>query len=577
MRKPIFLKLFISYVVLISLFSFLMLFISFEIAKKNYIDTLTEDLGKICLALEDKVLALVKSKREKELNRIVKEFSPKIGTRITVIGNNGVVIADSEEDPSVMENHKNRPELKKALKGREGMSIRFSATVKEEMLYVAVPVEADGEIIAAIRASLFLKDIKGILANLRKKTIEVTLIVGLIALVFSLIFSARIVKPVKELCRAAGKVASGDFSSKVILDRDDELKDLAVSFNHMTDQIKSLFQQLTGQKDELDNIIASITEGLLVLGIDGTILLANQTFKKIIGTEGFKGRFYWEIIKEPDFAELIKIIVRKRNNISKEILLKDKTFLCSAAFLEAKEEIVIVFYDLTQIRELEKIKKDFVINVSHELKTPLTSIKGYVETLEEDPSKENLKYLSVIRRNTERLINIVKDLLVLAELEEGKEKFEFKKINISGLVKGLVKLFEPKAKSKNIEFRVEIPDKNIILTADSFKIEQMLINLVDNAVKYTDEGFVMVALREDGRNAYIEIEDTGVGIKEEDIQRIFERFYVVDKSRSRILGGTGLGLSIVKHIVLQHNGDIKVSSVPSKGTKFIVVLPYDPA
>ncbi|MDD5644660.1 MAG: ATP-binding protein [bacterium] len=577
MKKPIFLKLFISYVILIALFSFLMLFISFRIAKKNYIDTLTADLGKICISLEDKVLTLVKSKREKELTRMVRELSPKIATRITVIDGNGVVVADSEEDPSVMENHKNRPELKKALKGREGTSIRFSSTVKEEMLYVAVPVEENGEVIAAIRASLFLKDIKGILADLRKRTIEVTLLIGLIALIFSSIFSARIVKPVKELCRAAGRVASGDFSSKVILDRDDELKDLAVSFNHMTDQIKSLFQQLTGQKDELDNIIASITEGLLVLGVDGKILLANQTFKKIIGAEKFKGSFYWEIIKEPDFAELVKIISGERKNISKEILLKNRTFLCNAAFLEAKEEIVIVFYDLTQIRELEKIKKDFVINISHELKTPLTSIKGYVETIEEDPSGENMKYLGIIKRNTERLINIVKDLLMLAELEEGKEKFEFKKVNITDLLENVAKLFEPKAKSKNIEFEICLPEKKIILTADSFKIEQMLINLVDNAVKYTDEGSVRVSLREDGRNVYVEVADTGIGIKTEDIQRIFERFYVADKSRSRMLGGTGLGLSIVKHIVLQHNGDIKVSSAPSKGTRFSVVLPYNPA
>ncbi|MBN2189659.1 MAG: ATP-binding protein, partial [Candidatus Aureabacteria bacterium] len=317
--------------------------------------------------------------------------------------------------------------------------------------------------------------------------------------------------------------------------------------------------------------------GLLVLGADGKILLANQTFKKIIGAQDFKGRPYWEIIKEPDFAELVKLIVSERKNISKEIFLKNRTFLCNAAFLEAKDEIVIVFYDLTQIRELEKIKKDFVINVSHELKTPLTSIKGYVETLEEDPSEENLKYLGVIKRNTERLINIVKDLLVLAELEEGKEKFEFKKVNITGLAESLVKLFEPKAKAKNIKFKVQIPAKKIILTADSFKIEQMLINLMDNAVKYTDEGSVTVSLREDGQNAYIEIKDTGVGIKEGDIQRIFERFYVVDKSRSRTLGGTGLGLSIVKHIVLQHNGDIKVSSEPSKGTVFTVVLPYNPS
>jgi len=214
-----------------------------------------------------------------------------------------------------------------------------------------------------------------------------------------------------------------------------------------------------------------------------------------------------------------------------------------------------------------------VINVSHELRTPLTAIKGYVETLNEEADEKSRNYLEIIKRHTDRLINIVKDLLLLSELEEKGFKLQTEKVNLRDLMENILKIFEPELKEKKIEVDLRAEDDFPLIEGDPFKLEQMFINIIDNAVKYTKKGMIKILLKEENRNARIEIQDTGIGIPEEHLNRIFERFYVINKSRSRRLGGTGLGLSIVKHIALLHNGDISVNSMPGKGTTFTILLP----
>jgi two-component system phosphate regulon sensor histidine kinase PhoR len=235
--------------------------------------------------------------------------------------------------------------------------------------------------------------------------------------------------------------------------------------------------------------------------------------------------------------------------------------------------VVAILHDITEFRKLEKIKRDFVLSASHELRTPLTAIKGYVETLQTKISKKDQQYLNVIKRHTERLINIVSDLLNLSELEEKVNKPEFELVNIKNLIENIKTLFAPRFKEKNLALKVNVEEKLPLISGDSFKLEQMLINLVDNAIKYTEKGEVEIAARRLNQSIRITIKDTGIGIAQEHLSRIFERFYVVDKSHSRRMGGTGLGLSIVKHIVLLHNGEIEVESTPGVGTKFIITLP----
>jgi two-component system phosphate regulon sensor histidine kinase PhoR len=312
---------------------------------------------------------------------------------------------------------------------------------------------------------------------------------------------------------------------------------------------------------------------MYVFNKDGRIKLTNESFKKALDTEDVQDKFYWEVMRCPDFSELIKKVTEERKNHIQEIEFRDKHYLCSVTFLGSKEEMVAILYDITELKNLERMKKEFVANISHELRTPLTAIKGFVETLEEEEEIKNVQYLEIIKRHTDRLMNIVNDLLVLSELEQAKSVLEIENVNLVALAENILKVFEQGAKERGIQLKLVAGEDLKTVQADPFKLEQMFINLLDNAIKYTDRGEVSITLTQKDSKSVIEINDSGIGIPSSHLPRIFERFYVVDKSRSKKLGGTGLGLSIVKHIVLLHGGTIDVESSLGMGTKFMIVLP----
>jgi two-component system phosphate regulon sensor histidine kinase PhoR len=275
----------------------------------------------------------------------------------------------------------------------------------------------------------------------------------------------------------------------------------------------------------------------------------------------------------PDFSDLVKKVMEERKNRIQEIEFKNKYYLCSITFLGSKEEMVAVLYDITELKNLERMKKDFVANISHELRTPLTAIKGFVETLEEEEDIKNVQYLEVIKRHTDRLMHIINDLLLLSELEQTGSSLVTENVNLVTLAENILKVFEQGAKVKGIQLKLQAGKDLATIQADIFKLEQMFINLLDNAIKYTEKGEVSVTLTQVDTKSVIEVQDSGIGIPASHLPRIFERFYVVDKSRSKKLGGTGLGLSIVKHIALLHGGTIDVESSQGIGTKFTIVLP----
>jgi two-component system phosphate regulon sensor histidine kinase PhoR len=573
MKRSIFLKVFGGYLLVILIFTVLIFVLSSGLIRSFYVDTLSRDLENLGRSLKLKVIPLLEENRYPELDAFVKKFGKGINTRITVIDKEGVVLADSDEDPKIMENHKFRPEVYRALGGNVGESLRFSKTVKEEMLYIGLPVEKNGEIWGVLRVSLYVKDINLLFSSLRKNIWRIVLLITFVSLFAAFLFSRSLSNPIRELSNASRQIASGDFNAKVFLKKRDELRELAESFNFMTEEMKTLFAELSRQKEELNTIISSIVEGLLALDKEGKILLSNESFKNIVQSGPVEGKYYWEVVRKPEFGELIKKVQKEKKNYTEEIALDERIFLCSATFLPPREEMVITLHDLTEVKNVEKIKKDFIVNVSHELRTPLTAIKGFVDTLEEEFGDRGQNYLEIIKRHTDRLINIVKDLLLLSELEERDFKIEVEKINIKELIGNILKIFEPKLKDKNLNVELEAGDDLPLIEGDSFKLEQLFINIIDNAVNYTEKGKISISMKKEDRNISIEIRDTGIGIPKEHLSRIFERFYVVDKSRSKRLGGTGLGLSIVKHIALLHNGEVRVESIPGKGTKFTVLLP----
>ena len=574
MKISFFVKIFAGYLLVVIVILAITFPLTFRAIRHHHIDTSTDNLKNLCLTLKLKISPLLEENQIKRLDILIKELGKQINTRLTIITPEGAVLADSEKNPALMESHENRIEIIQAIKSGIGTSLRYSASVKEEMLYVAVPIEKNGNVHGVIRASLFLNEINILLNNLKMNIIMIAVIIVVILLIGAFLFSRSVSRPLRELATASSKVAKGDFNTKVSLKSNNEIKELADSFNYMTEQISTLFTQLSYQKEELNSIISSINEGLCVIDKNGAISISNESFRKTVRNDSVKGKLYWEVIRKTRFDEFIKKVKNDQKSIVDEIEFNNQIFLCSATLCSNKEDIVATLYDITTIKNLEKTKKDFVSNVSHELRTPLTAIKGFVETLQDTNSDDkNKHYLNIISRHTDRVIRIVNDLLLLSKLEGAPGNLELEKVNLKNLIENILKIFEQSLKEKKLALKFNASNSLPIINADPFKLEQVFINLIDNAIKYTERGEISISLNSYNETVTIEIQDTGICIPQEHLSRIFERFYVVDSSRSRKLGGTGLGLSIVKHIVLLHNGKIDVKNIPGVGTNFVVSLP----
>ena len=574
MRNSLFSKVFGGYLVIICILLFLIPLVSFKLIRTYYVSTLTENLKDIAVTTSPQVLSFLEKQNYREMDAFLKSFTGKIQERITIIDKEGTVLADSEKDPATMESHKIRPEVIDALSTGVGKSMRFSVTLEEEMLYVALPIEQNSKVLGVVRMSIPLKQINSLLYELQLRIIIAIAIITLLSIGIAFLLSRGLSKPVSTLVQAAKNLAKGSFYTRVYLQAGGELKELETSFNEMAGKMEGLFGSLSRRNEELDTIVSSIQEILLVLDKDGRIKLTNESFKKALDNEEVQDKFYWEVMRCPDFSELIKKVMEERKNHIQEIEFRDKNYLCSVTFLSSKEEMVAVLYDITELKNLEQMKKDFVANMSHELRTPLTAIKGFVETLEEEEEIKNTQYLEIIKRHTDRLMNIVNDLLVLSELEQTGSALVIENVNLVSLAENILKVFEQVAKEKGIQLKLSAGEGLKTIQADPFKLEQMFINLLDNAIKYTEKGEASISLRQEDSKSIIEIQDTGIGIPGSHLPRIFERFYVVDKSRSKKLGGTGLGLSIVKHIVLLHGGTIDIESSLGMGTKFTITLPF---
>lgn len=574
MKQSIFFKIFGGYVLLTIALSGLIVFFSSYVIRSYHIERTAQQLTDLASVVGAAMAPYQKTDNFARLDGFIKDLGHRVNIRITVIAADGTVIADSEKKPADMENHRTRTEVAQALEGETGRFLRVSETLGKEMLYIAIPVEKDGKTSHVIRVSKFLRDIKAFSMELNAKVMQIAIVILVISLFAAFLLSRTIYGPIKELSRAIRRVANHDFNVRVLLRGRNELKEVADNFNNMTDEMEGLFSELTRQKEELNSIISSLQEGLLVLDSEERVLLANDSLKNIAGQDLAAGMFYWEVLREPKVNELIKKARGSGKNFAEEIDINEKVFLCSVTFLSFREEIIMVFHDITEFKKLEKIKTDFVLNVSHELRTPLTSIKGFIETIEEGVlTDENKRYLEIIKRNTDRLINIVSDLLALSELEEKSFLPQPEAVDLPQLMEGVLKIFEERIKLKGFSIEVKAQPGLPPVLGDPYTLEQVFINLFDNAIKYTQSGGITITMGSLRHDVVITLADTGPGIPSEHIDRIFERFYVVDRSRSKKLGGTGLGLSIVKHIINLHNGRIRVESTVGKGTTFTITLP----
>lgn len=393
-----------------------------------------------------------------------------------------------------------------------------------------------------------------------------------------------------QMAQAAKNISLGDFGQQIVVDSKDEIGDLAQSFNLMSGELESKIEALIREVSEKEAVLTGMIEGVVAIDQDECIILLNKSAQKMFGLspDDTLGMFHWEAIRNPDINSLFKEVLKTRTQKVIELpinpLLDERTFMVQAAPILDREEnilgVVTVFHDITEIKRLERMRMEFIANVSHELRTPLTSIKGSIETLKAGAIAERehaCNFLDIIERHSNRLDRLIADLLDISRIETGKKQMILKPIKVMELVDKVISDFRETSIKKHQEISVDIPEDLPMALADEEAIETVLKNLLDNAIKYTPENGE-ITITASGNNGYIEIvvADTGIGIPEKDIPRIFERFYRVDKARSRELGGTGLGLSIVKHIIEAHEGTVSAESELGKGSRFTITLPESP-
>jgi two-component system, OmpR family, phosphate regulon sensor histidine kinase PhoR len=540
------------------------------ITRFQYIDNLKQEL-----ILNNKLIinALVSRNISDEkvfLDKIQKDVS----RRITYIDKSGSVIYDSMSEVGNMENHNAREEILRARKEGAGSSIRYSETIDKTMIYMATEFN-DGFI---IRTSIPLEFVSVFQGRFLKYYVFTIGLVIFIALILSSQLSYVIIKPIKELQDVTSRYAKGEMDKRYNITSSDEIGELGKTFNNMAERLQGTLRDSLEKQNKLEAILKSMDSGVIAVDRSHRIIIINPYAEKIFGVKkNIIGKNLMDYIRDFEFES----VFRDNKDDYKEIkilwpaerILRVKT----TAIINESEPIgtVAVVQDITDLKKLENIRSQFVANVSHELKTPLTSIKGFAETLryvEDEVNKE--KFLNIINDEAERLTRLINDILTLSDIEthreEKKENFE-----VNPIIEDVYNLMKHIADEKCINFHIE-GNKVRALVGNRDKFKQMLINLVDNAIKYSEQNAkVTIGTCMDQYNCFIWVEDTGVGISKEHISRLFERFYRVDKARSRARGGTGLGLAIVKHIVMSFNGSIKVESQVGKGSKFIVSIPYN--
>ena len=586
----IFGKQFLSYLFIISLvLALFTIFVTNEF-KKYEVSLTKKELLFAANLLSTFLKNPVSHGNREEVNRLISNLGIKNSIRVTVIERDGVVVGDSDKDPKVMENHAGRPEVMDAISKGMGESRRYSTTVGKEMLYIAIPLKDEhGEILAVVRTALPLSSIEDTLGSVKSGVIYLGLILTAIALALSFALSKAFTKSYEKTIRLLDEIAKGNFKVSIPLsDTGGETGKLNLALGEMAEKLDELFRQVSVEKSQLEAVLTAMSEGVMVVTSDGRVNLMNHALMDMLGIKDSpQGRPYWEVLRNREIMELIEKVIQKRETGKKEISFlypDERYYLVSAIPLDSVgRETIVVMFDITEFKRLEKIKADIVANVSHELRTPLTAIKGYVETLAEgayENPEDRSHFLNIIRRHTDRLINIVSDLLLLSDIERksaplGEDtKATFEEIDFKEIVYSSLEALKTKLEEKNLRVSVDIKADMPRFNGDGFLLGQMFINLIDNAVKYTPEGGAIgVEVYHPDSQFRIEVIDTGIGIPKEHLARIFERFYRVDKTRSRKIGGTGLGLSIVKHIVIMHGGKIEVESEVGKGSRFIITLP----
>jgi len=516
-----------------------------------------------------------------------KALGKRTGTRLTVVLADGRVLGDSDEAPERMDNHAGRPEIITARERGVGRSIRFSHTLGKSLMYVAVAVHEEGRYIGSVRAALAMTAVEAALHDIRWRIFAGGVLVAFFAALVSLWIARRVSRPLEAMKSGAERFARGELETRLQVSGSEEAQSLAEEMNRMAGELYGRIQTVLQQRNEIEAVLASMVEGVLAVDVDERLLRLNAAAARMLGVSGrgATGRPVQEVVRRVDLQRFVSLTLESNEPVEDDLVLhggEDRYLQAHGTHLlgagKRRLGALIVLNDVTRLRRLENVRRDFVANVSHELKTPITAIKGFVETLLDgaiEQPDDARRFLGIVLKQAERLNAIIEDLLQLSRIEQesGQEGVPLEMEDLVPLLHSALQACQVRAARSQVALRIESPG---VLQAcvNAPLLEQALTNLVDNAIKYSPEGAeVLVRAGRKEQGCFIEVVDSGCGIPADHLPRLFERFYRVDKARSRKLGGTGLGLAIVKHIAQAHGGTVGVESQPGKGSRFTIQLP----
>ncbi len=555
--------------------------------ERDLTDQIQASLHSEALLLQDIARPYVDGVPDSTFQHRVWELGSRADTRLTVIGADGRVLADSREDPAAMDNQRMRPEIVGALRDGVGVAKLFSGALGGTAMYVAVPVMKDGAVAGFVRVAEPLLALEQRRGAVRGVVLLGTALAVVLALLIGLLLARNYTRPLIAMTAAARAVAEGDYNHPVRVDRKDEIGDLAGALNAMTGQLKSQIDTITADRNVTLAILASMVEGVVAVDRDDYVVHVNSAAEAILGIDAAsaQGRRIWEVTRIVEVSEALNDAMKgDRVRVSEARIAKSQKDqviqLIGSPLRNANGErvgAVVVLHDVSELRQLEGVRRDFVANISHELKTPLAAIRGLVETLIDDREMEpetHNRFIEKIHDQSLRLSSLVSDLLTLSRLESDQGAVQFEPVDLREAVAESYRAQVHAAETKRVEMAARVSDAPVLIDGDGEAVRELVDNLLSNAIKFTPEGGrVDVNLGIEGPNAVLTVEDSGIGIAPEDQGRIFERFYRVDKARSRQLGGTGLGLSIVKHVALTHGGNVALKSAPGRGSTFRVQIP----
>lgn len=511
-----------------------------------------------------------------------------VATRVTMIDTNGVVVADSWEDPRKMENHRGRPEMREALTGADATSVRFSSTLEMNSMYAAIPLRHDGRVIGVLRTSVPLGEVEESISSLQLQIMLGGLLIAAGAMLVSYFVARRLKKPLDGLKDGARRFAAGDLDHRMPVPESEELSELADVMNVMAAQLRQRIMQITQQHGMQDAVLKSMREGVLTFDMEERVIDVNRSAARLlrVNPDKARGKHIEEVVRNIGLQRFVDRTIRSGDDTEGSVTLVDD----SERFIHLHGSvlrdtagmpigIVVVMNDFTELRKLENVRREFVANVSHELKTPITSIKGYVETLIDgaiDNRENAVRFLGIVSRQADRLNAIIEDLLSLSRIEQesDQEQISMQASSVFEVLSSAVQACQVPAEEKGMRVALDC-DRNLRAVMNAPLLEQAVINLINNAIKYSEENtpVFVAAVETAARSIRILVRDEGIGIETEHLPRLFERFYRIDKARSRRLGGTGLGLAIVKHIAYAHGGTVEVQSTPGKGSTFSIIFP----